>query len=246
MLEGRAVWAVGKRWDVDNRQKEPNMRKKQIAVVSLIVLVGISLSLVLVKDRIFPKRFGVVVDGQVYRSGRISAGLIKGVLEKYKIGVIVDLTGNSPKNIDQIAEQKAAADLGIVRHKLPLKGNGTGDIDNYVEAIKIIVQGQKDKKAVLVHCAAGAQRTGGVIAAYRLLVEHKKPSFVLKELMKYDWDPQKNGVLIDYLYENMPELAKRLLELGVIDQLPKCVLGSDWDLSSEQAGLESQRMIMAR
>ena len=203
------------------------MRKKRVAAVLLILLVGVSVSLVLVKDRIFAKRFGVVVEGQVYRSGRISAGLIEGVLRKYEIGVIVDLTGDAPNNAEQIAEERVATELGIIRHELGLSGNGTGDVANYVEAIRIIVQSQAEKKAVLVHCAAGAQRTGGVIASYRLLVEGKKPSFVLKELMKYDWDPEKNGVLVDYLYANMPELAGRLLELGVIDEVPKGVVGAE-------------------
>ena len=209
------------------------MKKKRVVVGLLIALVVLTLSFVFLKYRIFPKRFGVVVDGQLYRSGQISSTLIKGVLQKYEIGVIVDLTGNLPNDPDQIAEKRAAAELGIITHKLPLSGNGTGSIDLYAQAIKIIVQAQRDNRPVLVHCAAGAQRTGGVIAAYRLLVEHKKPSSVLKELMEYGWDPQDNGVLIDYLYDNMSQLAKKLLELGVIDEPPKCLLLLDSGFSSE-------------
>jgi hypothetical protein len=50
----------------------------------------------LVKDWVIPKRFGVVCDGEVYRSGRLSALLVKKTLAKHHIAVIVDLTGDSP------------------------------------------------------------------------------------------------------------------------------------------------------
>jgi hypothetical protein len=84
-----------------------------------------------IKYRVIPKHFGVVQKGQLYRSGLISAALVKKVLLKYKIKVIIDLAANSPEGGDRKAEKQAVAELGIERLTFPLKGDGTGDINDY-------------------------------------------------------------------------------------------------------------------
>ena len=114
----------------------------------------------------------------------------------------------------------AAAKLGIERLIFPLSGNGTGDINNYAKAIAAICEAQEKEKPVLVHCAAGVQRTGGVIATYRLLVEKKDTPFVLAEMMHYGWNPRRNVHLLPYLNSNMAKLAKLLQQMGVIDDVP--------------------------
>lgn len=173
-----------------------------------------------IKDRVIPKRFGMVKEGQIYRSGQLSSSLVKRTLVKYKIGVIVSLTGDSLDDIDKNTEKQTAAELGIERLIFPLRGNGTGDINNYAEAIAAICEAQKKGKPVLVHCSAGAQRTGGVIAAYRLLVEKKDVSFVLAEMMRYGWNPRRNVYLLPYLNSHMEELAMLLQQMGVIEHIP--------------------------
>ena len=60
----------------------------------------------IIKDRVIPKRFGVVQKGQIYRSGLISAALVKKVLLKYKIKVIINLAADSPDNRDQKTHKK--------------------------------------------------------------------------------------------------------------------------------------------
>jgi len=190
-----------------------------ILIYGLIIGGGIWLWEEAIKDRIIPKRFGVVREGLIYRSGRISASLIEKTLVKYNVRVIIDLTSDAPDNADQQAEKRAAAKLNIDRLVFPLRGNGTGNIDNYTNAVAAIVQANRENKAVLVHCAAGAQRTGGVIATYRLLVHNKDPAFVLKELKRYGWSV-KDIELLKYLNSNMEELAKSLQQMKVIDQIP--------------------------
>lgn len=163
------------------------------------------------------KRFGIVEQGRIYRSGQISAPLIKKTLLNYNIRAIVDLTGEDHNDTDQQAEKKAAAELGIGIKRYPLRGNGTGDVNNYAGAIIAIADAEKRNLPVLVHCAAGAQRTGGVIAAYRLLVQKKDPAFITSEMKRYGWDPKDNPALLPYLNENMAALATILKQAGVID-----------------------------
>jgi protein-tyrosine phosphatase len=173
-----------------------------------------------VKDSIIPKNFGVVQEGRLYRSGLLSEALVKKVLLKYKIKVIIDLAANSSENSDRKSEEQAAAELGIERLTFQLNGDGTGDVNDYARAIAAIVQAEQEHKPVLVHCNAGLQRTGGVIAAYQLLVERNAPSFVYNEFTRYDRDPWNDTALFEYVNRHMKELAVLLKKMGVITQVP--------------------------
>jgi protein tyrosine phosphatase (PTP) superfamily phosphohydrolase (DUF442 family) len=199
-----------------------NTRHKWLLAASLAVVVATCIWVwdSFLEVRIIPKRFGVVEQGRIYRSGQLSATLVKKVLAKHNIRVIVDLGAHKPKNPDQQAEKQAASELDIDILRFPLRGNGTGDVNEYARAITAIDSAEKNNKPVLVHCHAGTQRTGGVIAAYRLLKQKKDPTSVINELKQYDWDPKDNAVLLTYLDNNMPELAMLLKQKGVIGEIP--------------------------
>jgi protein tyrosine/serine phosphatase len=198
-------------------------RKRYLFFVLAILLVAGSVWLweEVLEDRIIPKRFGVVEQGQIYRSGQLHKALVEKTLRKYKIAKIVDLTGAVPGDQNQQAEIRATQDLGIERVELHLKGDGTGDIRHYVEAIAFIHDAVHQNKPVLVHCAAGAQRTGGVIAAYRMLVQKKPPSEVQHEMTNYGWRATNNPALPQYLNNNMGRLAEMLVAKGVLDEVPE-------------------------
>jgi protein tyrosine/serine phosphatase len=173
-----------------------------------------------VKDSFIPKNFGVVQEGRLYRSGLLSEALVKKVLLKYKIKVIIDLAAGSPEGRDRKSEEQAAAELGIERLTFRLHGDGTGDVNDYAQAVAAIVLAEWEHKPVLVHCNAGLQRTGGVIAAYQLLVERNAPSSVYNEFTRYDRDPWNDTALFEYINRHMKELALLLKKMGVISQIP--------------------------
>lgn len=173
-----------------------------------------------IKNRFIPKRWGVVVPGAVYRSGQLSKELIESTLLNHRIQLVIDLTLEDRDDPDQEVERKTVSALGIEYVRFPLQGDGRGDVRSYALAIAAMVNAQAQGKPALVHCAAGVQRTGAVVAAYRLLVENKNTSEVYKELVHNDWDPKKNGILLDYLNENMEEIARQLIEMGVLKSMP--------------------------
>ncbi len=198
-------------------------QKKLIQRIVLAVIIfggGFWLWHDVIEDRVIPKRWGCVEQGAIYRSGMLSAALIERTLRKNDIQVIVTLTGEKPGDPDHMAELQAAEALGIELLRFGLGGDGTGDIEHYAQAIAAIVKAKDEGKAVQVHCAAGSQRTGGVIACYRLLVRGDAKDDVLREMRSYDWDPQDNPKLVPYVNENMHTLATRLVELGVIQSVP--------------------------
>lgn len=207
---------------IPENQLHTGCKRRWLPLAGLIILVagGIWCWTSVLKDRVIPKRFGVVEQGRIYRSGQLSAALSKKILAEHNIRVIVDLTANDLNNANQRAEKKAAAELNIRILRFPLSGKGTGDVNEYALAITAIADAQKNNLPVLVHCAAGSQRTGGVIAAYRLLVQKKDASFVVSEMKRYGWNPKDNPSLLPYLNNNMVELAAMLKQAGVINEIP--------------------------
>lgn len=174
------------------------------------------------EDRFIARNFGVVREGEIFRSGQLSPSLIEDVLLDNKIKVIIDLNGLDEGRIGEFqkAELSTADRLGVEVHRFPLKGDGTGNVERYADAIELMQKCVVDKKPVLVHCAAGAQRTGGVVASYRMLVEGKSAHEAVEELCIYESRRHKNEKVVEYVNEHVDELAKILAERKVIAEVP--------------------------
>ncbi len=204
----------------DTQNKKQKRKHLRLILIILLIVGTIWTYDEFVKYRIFPKRFGVVEEGVLYRSAQISAAVIKKTLQKHDIGVIVMMSVDDPQNYDLQTEKKVAEELGIDLYNFPLRGNGTGDVNNYLKSLLTIHQAKQERKPVLVHCDAGAQRTGGVVALYRFFFQKKDADFVLRELKKYGWKYKRNPSLPAFLNENMRYLAEELVEEGVISEIP--------------------------
>ncbi len=194
-----------------------------VAVPAIVIGLAIWAWFGIIRDQVIPKKFGVVVPGHIYRSGQISAPLIKKTLTKYNIRVIIDLTSDDPKDHDKQAEKQAATELNIKVLRFPMSGNGTGDVNDYASAVAAIANSEKQNQPVLVHCAAGAMRTGGVIATYRLLVQKIDPNIVEDEMEKYGCAIDDKPVLRSFLNDNMAGLTKQLKQAGVINEIPAAI-----------------------
>jgi len=95
----------------------------------VLILLAIAASIIWhngLKNQFFPKNFGIVEPGKIYRSGQISARLIEPTLQRYNIQSIVALADTGMKPADREAEEQTAANLKIQRAVFPLSGDGTG------------------------------------------------------------------------------------------------------------------------
>lgn len=188
----------------------------------MLVLIGglAALWFYVVRDRLIVKRWGAVAPGLVFRSGQVSRFLIRPTLKQHGIRHIICMTSPDAGDADQQAELAAAKELGIDHVFLPLNGRGVGKVEHFTTAIKRLAENARNGEPVLVHCHAGSQRTGGVIAAYRLLIEHRSPQFVLDELQQYGWNPRRDQILVEFVNAHLKEAADELVAARCLDQVP--------------------------
>ena len=172
------------------------------------------------KDRVTYKNLGEVEPG-LWRSGQISQFAIGPALRSIRPTLIVSLSEDNPLNADNMAEKGAAETLGIRRVHVQLSGDGTGDPEEYVKALAAVIEEHERGGVVLVHCSAGSERTSGVAALYRTLYQGRPAAEAVREMPEYKHDLEE-GVLVDYLNENVAHIAQRLAsgEYGVIDRVP--------------------------
>lgn len=103
------------------------------------------------------------VDDHVYRGGQPSAEGF-GNLAKLGIKTVIDLREIGEHS--QAEEQKIVTDLGMKYVSIPMHGLSTPK-DDKVAAVEAIFN-DTSSGPVFVHCKRGADRTGMVVAVYRI------------------------------------------------------------------------------
>mgnify|MGYP001559900128 CR=1 FL=1 len=161
-----------------------------VVAIAVAVALGIVAYTTLIKPSLWPTRFGVVREGHIYRSGRMSPSALAHVYERYKIKTIIDLGGYHAGSKEDQREQQTADALGIKRHSFRLEGDGTGDVNIYADALRIMTDPKQ--QPVLVHCSAGSERTGCLVMLYRQIYENVGLEKALTEAQEFDHEPTKN------------------------------------------------------
>lgn len=128
-----------------------------------------------------PKRFAVVVEGQLYRSGAVTPEQLQLLVHDYGIRRIICLLDSQAAQTK--AEQSAAAELGIEWHNVPLTGDGASNPEDRQKILALL--GDSGDRPTLVHCAAGANRTGLAIGLYRLHYQDWELEAVLEEMRAF-------------------------------------------------------------
>jgi protein tyrosine/serine phosphatase len=149
-----------------------------------------------VKPYFVPRNFGVVREGAIYRSGQNTPRMLRHLCNDLGIRTIVDLEGSE-------AERGLAAELGVDYHEFDLPGDGTGDVEKWVEVLSLIAD--PDRQPVLVHCNAGAQRTTTAVMLYRVIVEGRTITDSYPESFEYKHAADE-WRLLAYLADHLDEI----------------------------------------
>jgi hypothetical protein len=168
-----------------------------------------------------PRKWGVGEEDGFYRSGQVHRRLVEDVLREHRIDLIVDLASGDPgDDPDEAAERAAAERLGIPRLELRLPGDGRGHADRYVTALAEVLRARRAGRRVWVHCNAGRERTGALVAMYRMLEEGWDGARAYEEYVLYRKHPPRRRRLQRYLEENLPYVADALSSQGLVAHAP--------------------------
>ncbi|MFN0135074.1 MAG: fused DSP-PTPase phosphatase/NAD kinase-like protein [Phycisphaerae bacterium] len=132
----------------------------------------------------FPKRFGVVHEGRLYRSGEVTPGQLERVAQQRGVKTVLSLL--DPAAPESIAERAAAERLGIRWLNVPLTGDGASKPEDREKMRTILLD--EANAPLLVHCAAGANRTGLACGMVRLHRDGWTIEQVLDEMRRYSFD----------------------------------------------------------
>lgn len=131
-----------------------------------------------------PKRFGVVEAGRLYRSGEVSPAQLEEVAREKGVRTVISLL--DPAAPESVAEREAAERLGLTWLNIPLRGDGssTPEARNRIREILL----RADTGPMLVHCAAGSNRTGLACGMWRIHRDGWTVEQVLDEMRRYDFE----------------------------------------------------------
>lgn len=183
-----------------------------LAGVVVVVLAGVVWHKV-VRDELFPKNFGVVEPGVVYRSGWLTPRMLRRVVNQHGIRTVVSLATDEPESS---SEREQCERLGVQRLIFPMVGDGTGEPEEVAGALAAIMD--ERNQPVLVHCAAGAQRTSTIAILYEHIMDHRPISEIYPESFAFHHEPS-DWVLLAWLADNTARV-EQLLGVRCHEHLP--------------------------
>jgi protein tyrosine/serine phosphatase len=103
------------------------------------------------------------------------------------------------------AEHERARELGVDHLVFSMSGDGRGDPAEYARVVEIMAD--PARQPVLVHCAAGAQRTSVAVILYRHLIEGMPIAEAYPESFEYKHRPGQ-WELPAFLADTLPAIEE--------------------------------------
>ena len=160
-------------------------RKTRIALTGAVLLVlSVAGGRYWKENYGLPKRFAVVESEKVFRSGVVTPAQLEYVTHEFGLRSVLSLL--DPKAPESIAEKAAAERLGLRWINVPLPGNGASDAAQRARIRAVLLD--PSLEPILLHCAAGTNRTGLAAGMYRLYVQHWPLDAVLDEMFTFGFE----------------------------------------------------------
>ncbi len=195
----------------DEQSAAVGRTKKQSGLLRLVIVVvivaGVIYGIKKTRYQFIARNFGVVETGEIYRSGRLTPRMFRKVIGENNIKTVLDLGAYQPGSPEDLREQQLAEELGAERYRFYLDGDGTGNPNYYVQALRLM--SDPEAQPILIHCAAGAQRTGVLVLLYRHVVQGQDLARAYPESFQYKHKPDE-WELLTYVAQWNDEIADAL------------------------------------
>jgi protein tyrosine phosphatase (PTP) superfamily phosphohydrolase (DUF442 family) len=136
--------------------------------------------------------FGKVTE-RLYRGAQPSSDGFR-ALQRMGVTIVVNF-----RNDEEAAREKRTVEaLGMEYVAIPWSGSENPSTSQVMQFLNLVRGSQQGK--IFVHCQRGADRTGTMIAAYRIVIEHAPASTAVAEMLQYHyahfWLPQLERYVI--------------------------------------------------
>lgn len=160
------------------------MKNFFVCVIGIICVTGCGY-LSYLKDPFVDIPQFVQVDERLYRGGAPNEAGLRLIKEK-GIKTVISLQGVSDT---QQAEKELVESLGMKFVSLPMSVDERPGDEAILTFLETVLT--PDDAPVFVHCASGRDRTGAVVAVYRVTFNEWGPKEAYKEAKKYGFWPYK-------------------------------------------------------
>jgi protein tyrosine/serine phosphatase len=123
--------------------------------------------------------FHQITEGQAYRSAQMDGEELKYLISRYQIKSILNLRGSFPEEDWYVAEKRISSEYAVKHYDIALSAYHEPTREEARILTEII---ESAPRPILIHCQAGADRTGLVAAMWKALVDGKSMSEAEKEL----------------------------------------------------------------
>jgi protein tyrosine/serine phosphatase len=137
-----------------------------VALTFVVVLLVVGYAFYTVENN----NFHVVAPGRAYRAAQMTEGELARCIQKYRIKSILNLRGENHSTSWYQSEVAVAGRMKVIHYDDHL---ASGDELTVKQMTDLIVLLRRAPKPILIHCEAGADRTGLVSALYCLGLEGK-------------------------------------------------------------------------
>jgi protein tyrosine/serine phosphatase len=170
--------------------------KSSVAVMALLLLFGATYLLYMEEQG----NFHPITYGEAYRSAILDRDELEHYVKKYEIKSIVNLLGHHPNELWYREEIEVSAEYNLKHYdvSLPATREPTDE-----EAGKLVEIFKNAPRPVLIHCKAGADRSGLAAAMWKVIVNKEPKSEAAKELsVLYGHIPIGKTVAMDQFFKN--------------------------------------------
>jgi len=153
--------------------------RRGLKIAALLFLLTVLVAGGFISYMLATDNFHTITPGEAYRSAQLDRDELEYFIKKYNIRSIVNLRGENLNKPWYREEAQVSAELNVAHYNISLAASRELDDNDIKELMNIF---KSAPRPVLIHCQAGADRSGLVAAMWRVVVDKEPKSEAEKQL----------------------------------------------------------------